>query len=209
VDAVRRLLVMFEHPATHARLLPVTALIAAAAAVVVVLTHGSGTAVTAAAAPTTPSTPSTSVTATPGPAPGKAHHASPSARGELTALDGDSWTLSSTEGATITIAVNAQTTFGTVKTPMDRARFSVGTQVAVTGPRSGDTVNAERINIPLTPRCHHRTRAHHHRTGAHHHHGGARHGGAARGELLRGQRRGETGAGLRVQPRRTGRCRGG
>lgn len=142
---MRRLLVMLRRPSTHARLAAATALVTAAV-VAVVLTHGNSTAATAAAAATPPA----SGSATPGAPSGKAQHTSPSARGQLTALDGDRWTLSATGGATITVVVEAQTTFGTPDKPLDRARFGLGTQVAVTGPRSGGTVSAERIIIVPT-----------------------------------------------------------
>ena len=146
VDAVRRLLVMLKHPSTYARVVAVVALVTAGSAVAVVLTHGNSTAAATASA----TTPSASSPGTPTLPPGKTQHASPNARGQLTALDGDRWTLSATGGATNTVVVNAQTLFGTPKAALDRARFNVGTQVAVTGPRSGDTVTAERIIIVPT-----------------------------------------------------------
>lgn len=142
---MRRLLVMVKPPSTYARLMAVAALVTAASvvAVAVVFTHGTSTATVTASA----TTPSASGSGTPALPPGKAQHASPNARGQLTALDGDRWTLSATGGATNTVLVNAQTVFGTPKAALDRARFTVGSQVAVTGPRSGDTVTAERIII--------------------------------------------------------------
>lgn len=143
---MRRLLVMLKLPSTYARFMAVAALTTAAAAVAVavVFTHANSSATATASAP------SVSGSATPALSPGKSQHASPNARGQLTALDGDRWTLSATGGATNTVVVTAQTMFGTPKAALDRARFNVGTQVAVTGPRSGDTVTAERIIIVPT-----------------------------------------------------------
>lgn len=137
-DVVRRQLHTTRgHLQRHPRLSAVTALVAATA-VLVVLAHGVGAPAPAAASATTPPA---AGSASPGPAP----HRSPTVRGQLTALVGDTWTVSPTTGTTITVAVGAQTTFGTAKTPLGRDRFTVGTQVAVIGSLTGDTVTARRI----------------------------------------------------------------
>lgn len=101
-----------------------------------VLTRSTAQAATAQAAP--PPT-STSV----------AHHSSPSVRGEITAIKGDTWSLTATDGSKITVTLTAQTVFGTGQAPADRAQFTVGTTVAITGPRGADTVTANRIIMPI------------------------------------------------------------
>ena len=79
-----------------------------------------------------------------------AHHTSPSVRGDLAAVDGDRWTITTSGGVSVSVTLTAQTVFGTATTPADRAQFAVGTTVAVTGPRSGGTVVADRVTSTTT-----------------------------------------------------------
>jgi hypothetical protein len=152
VDVVRgQLNSMREHLSRHPRVLTVTALVAVTA-VVVVLTHAVGAPPAAATATTTApaTTASAGGSATAGSAPGKTHHSSPTARGTVTALDGDTWTVAPTPGAPITVAVTTETGFGTLRAPVARHFFTVGTEVAVIGSLTGTTVTAQRIILAPT-----------------------------------------------------------
>jgi len=74
-------------------------------------------------------------------------HTSPSAHGAITAIDGDHWTIVTTNRSTVTVLLSGQTRFGTATKPAAREDFPVGTHIAVTGARSGDSVHADRITI--------------------------------------------------------------
>jgi len=74
-------------------------------------------------------------------------HTSPSTRGAITAIDGDHWTVVTTNRSTVTVVLDGRTLFGTVTKPGARKDFAVGTRVAVAGTRSGDTVHADRITM--------------------------------------------------------------
>lgn len=69
----------------------------------------------------------------------------PAAHGQLTAINGDSWTVQTAKAGVVTVTVNGSTKFGTEKKPGARTDFTVGSQVAVTGTKSGDTITATRI----------------------------------------------------------------
>jgi hypothetical protein len=142
---VRQLVCMLGR--TVARTRSLTKIVLLATVVIVVVVIGRDASVVTGSAQAAPPTATLSVPASSGP---KAPHISPSARGVITALAGDRWTISTTEGTTITVALSGQTMFGTPKTPTVRAQFSLGTPIAVTGPLSGNTVRAERIIIPIT-----------------------------------------------------------
>jgi len=146
---VRRLLGVLEEPVFRRRWWTTIALIVAVAGAVTVtvVVHEGGS--TASAAQTVPKMVATTPSATTSGVP-TSHHASPSARGQITIVDGDRWTLSATGGATITVALSEHTKFGTLKRPAVRAQFGVGTQVAVIGALSGNTVIADHIIIPIT-----------------------------------------------------------
>jgi len=78
------------------------------------------------------------------------HHDSPSVRGAISVLDDDRWTVTTVDGSPVTVTLSAQTVFGTANSPAQRSQFGVGTTIAVTGQRSGDTVTASRVIIPIT-----------------------------------------------------------
>lgn len=65
--------------------------------------------------------------------------------GTLTAISGDTWTVRSAAGATITVTVDSSTAYGTPKKPATASSFAVGDRIAVLGARSGDSVTATRI----------------------------------------------------------------
>lgn len=66
-------------------------------------------------------------------------------RGTLTAISGDTWTLQTAAGASVTVALTSSTAFGTAAAPAERSTFVVGDRVGVLGARSGSTVTATRV----------------------------------------------------------------
>ena len=104
---------------------------------VAVLTHTSAQA--SAAPPTAAPAPAASA--------GVPTHTSPSTHGAITAIDGDHWTVVTTDRSTVTVVLDGRTLFGTATKPGARKDFAVGTRVAVAGARSGDTVHADRITM--------------------------------------------------------------
>lgn len=70
--------------------------------------------------------------------------------GTIATINGDTWTLHSASGKTVTVKLTSTTAFGTKKAPSTRDSFTVGEKVGVLGKRSGDTVTATRIvHLPL------------------------------------------------------------
>jgi hypothetical protein len=67
------------------------------------------------------------------------------ARGEVTALAGDSITVKSSDGVSTSFRINGDTRFGFLREPDPRAELKVGDSVWVAGTRSGDTVTATRV----------------------------------------------------------------
>jgi len=66
-------------------------------------------------------------------------------RGEITAISGNTWTVRTAAGASVSVIVSPSTTFGTPANPASAADFSVGDRIVVLGARSGTTVTATRI----------------------------------------------------------------
>ena len=72
------------------------------------------------------------------------------ARGTLTDVGGDTWTLHAASGKTLTVKITSTTAFGTKKASANRDSFATGDRVGVLGKRSGDTITATRIvHLPL------------------------------------------------------------
>jgi Domain of unknown function (DUF5666) len=67
------------------------------------------------------------------------------ARGEVTALAGDSITVKSSDGVSTSFRINGDTRFGFLREPDPRAELKVGDTVFVAGTKSGDTVTATRV----------------------------------------------------------------
>lgn len=65
--------------------------------------------------------------------------------GTLTGMSGGTWTIQSAAGATVTVTVGSDTTFGTAKKPATESSFAVGDRIGVIGTRSGDSVTATRV----------------------------------------------------------------
>ena len=98
----------------------------------------------------TPATPSASSTpaapATPGTAhPHAKHHRIHGVRGTITKIDGDTWTVHTKAGATVTVKISSTTAFGTTKSSATRASFVVGDRIAAIGKRHDHVVTAKRI----------------------------------------------------------------
>jgi hypothetical protein len=57
--------------------------------------------------------------------------------------------MKSKEGKIYTVVITDQTKFGTKRHPANRGQFTVGTLARVTGHRSGNTITAARVTLPL------------------------------------------------------------
>jgi Domain of unknown function (DUF5666) len=67
------------------------------------------------------------------------------ARGQVTALAGDSITVKSSDGVSTSFKLNGDTRFGFLREPAPRAQLKVGDTVWVVGTKSGGTVTANRV----------------------------------------------------------------
>ncbi|WP_299573116.1 hypothetical protein [uncultured Williamsia sp.] len=65
--------------------------------------------------------------------------------GTITAINGSTWTIQTTQGDPFTVMVGSDTTFGTAKAPAQASDFAVGDRIVATGKRSGTTVEATRV----------------------------------------------------------------
>jgi hypothetical protein len=72
-------------------------------------------------------------------------------RGSVVSESGSTWTLRKRSGATVTVVITPQTTFGTKKAPMSATQIPVGTTVAVTGPLTDNTITATWISAAVKP----------------------------------------------------------
>lgn len=72
------------------------------------------------------------------------------ARGAISAISGDTWTVKSASGSTLMVKIDSATTFGTKKSPASRDSFAVGDTIGVIGTRSGTTITAKKIvHVPV------------------------------------------------------------
>jgi Domain of unknown function (DUF5666) len=133
----------------RSHLLPVVAAVTVAVVLIggvltltLVGTGGSGGAAAASTAPTT------STTAAPA-APAAAGHrkAAKGVKGQVTAINGTTWTVASAKGTAVTVDVTATTAFGTPTAPLTPAAFKVGDQIVVVGTRTKAAVAATRIAL--------------------------------------------------------------
>lgn len=67
------------------------------------------------------------------------------ARGEITAMDGSTWTIRTVAGQLQSVAIGDATTFGTNARPQALGSFHVGTRVAVYGRRADASWSATRV----------------------------------------------------------------
>lgn len=72
---------------------------------------------------------------------------SPKVIGEITAINGSTWTVRTDGGPLFTVILTPATHFGTTKHPATRERFSVGSPVTVHGTISGVTIIASQISL--------------------------------------------------------------
>ncbi|MEO7016747.1 MAG: DUF5666 domain-containing protein [Leifsonia sp.] len=80
-------------------------------------------------------------------------------RGTITSISGDTWTIDTQRGASVTVQVTSSTQFGTPNQTQSASDFAVGDGVIVLGTRSGNTVTAIRVlglssfkqPLPATP----------------------------------------------------------
>jgi hypothetical protein len=74
-------------------------------------------------------------------------HHSPKVTGEITAINGSTWTVHTAGGPLFTVILTPATRFGTTKHPATREQFSVGSHVTVHGTISGVTITATQITF--------------------------------------------------------------
>ena len=67
------------------------------------------------------------------------------ARGQITAIDGSTWTVTTAAGKVLTVTITRSTRFGTAKAPATATDFSVGSAVVVIGHRSASELTATRV----------------------------------------------------------------
>ena len=80
-------------------------------------------------------------------------------RGTITSISGDTWTIDTQRGVSLSVQVTSSTEFGTPNQTQSASDFAVGDEVIVLGARSGDTVTAIRVlgvssfkqPLPTTP----------------------------------------------------------
>jgi hypothetical protein len=65
--------------------------------------------------------------------------------GTITAINGSTWTVQTAKGEPMTVAIGADTRFGSAKAPAQASDFAVGDRIVVAGSRSGSTVDATRV----------------------------------------------------------------
>ena len=68
--------------------------------------------------------------------------------GQITAVNGSSWTVQGKNGKTYTVSLTAATKFGSKKHPAAQDQFKVGSPVRVSGTITGTTVQATDIRTP-------------------------------------------------------------
>jgi hypothetical protein len=94
---------------------------------------------------------STGVTATTQPSPSSsahvsANHSGESIRGALVAMSGDTWTIHTRQGQSLSILITPGTRFGSTAHPSTESGFAVGQEVRVSGnPTAASTWTARRI----------------------------------------------------------------
>ena len=128
--------------------------VAGATLTVCLLAGGGALGASAALADTTgPSPASATSTAAPTPHPthtAARHHRAHGVRGTITKIDGDTWTVHTKAGATVTVKIASSTAFGTKKTAATRSSFAVGDRVGALGKRHDHVVTAKRVvHLPL------------------------------------------------------------
>jgi hypothetical protein len=65
--------------------------------------------------------------------------------GQISGINGTTWTVRSARGKDVTVTITPQTQFGTKKAPATVDKFTVGQTVRVAGQRNNDTITAVRI----------------------------------------------------------------
>lgn len=111
---------------------------------------------TVSATPLTPTSATVSApTPTPTPSAKPAHHHAKrhrihGVRGTIAKIDGDTWTVHTKAGATVTVKISSSTAFGTKKAPAARSSFAVGDRIGALGKRHDKVVTAKRIvHLPV------------------------------------------------------------
>lgn len=72
--------------------------------------------------------------------------------GQISGINGTTWTVHSARGKDITVNITPQTQFGTKKDPATADKFAVGQTVRIAGQRNNETITAMRITqAPAQP----------------------------------------------------------
>lgn len=125
-----------------------TPLIVGAAGAGLLLMGGLGWAVVSPAS----TSPAPAAAGTPTASPSVTHHAAGNAiRGTVQSESGDTWTVRTRAGATITVTITSKTRFGRKNASSSAADFPVGAMVVITGRTHDSTVTASRISAPANP----------------------------------------------------------
>lgn len=121
------------------------AVLLAAAVVAVIVVAGlvwaiAGSSTSSAAPPPAPTSPAPTSGA-----PDVKHH--PVMRGTVTAQDGDTWTVKTDGGDSVSVTISDKTMFGSEKEPVDKAKITVNSKVIITGKNTDGKVDARRIRL--------------------------------------------------------------
>ncbi|MGC4934285.1 DUF5666 domain-containing protein [Gordonia sp. DT30] len=65
--------------------------------------------------------------------------------GQITAINGQAWTVHARNNKTVTVDITGGTHFGTARMPQQQNDFAVGDRIVVTGARRGGTVTARDV----------------------------------------------------------------
>lgn len=66
-------------------------------------------------------------------------------RGQIATIQGNTWTVTTSRGASVTVTVTAQTQFGKKASPLQASDFAVGDRIVAAGTRTETSVTATRI----------------------------------------------------------------
>lgn len=89
---------------------------------------------------------------TPSPKPSPSRHTPAGVTGQISAVNGSTWTVVNKAGKEFTVTITPQTQFGTRRQPATEQQFTVGSAVRVLGTITDNTVIATRVEAPPEPR---------------------------------------------------------
>lgn len=89
-----------------------------------------------------------SASSTPASAVPAGHRRQSGIAGQITAVNGSTWTVAARSGKQYTVDITSGTMFGTKQHPATQGQFVVGSQVRIAGTINGSTVTATRVVVP-------------------------------------------------------------